>query len=166
MFKVVGSGFIIACCVYFGMNKIKECKKRIDSLGQFRSMISQLRVEIELNNTPLPKAMENIGHRFDNRCFQNCSRQILKIGGQAAFEKSLLECANEYCLNENDILSINVLSSGLGKCDLVNQLKQIDYCISRIDLALEEAKTEFSKKNSVYVSSSVMFGVLVVLILL
>ena len=166
MFKIFGSAFIIACCTYLGVNKIKEMNKRIDGLYEFRAMLIQLRVEIEMKNTPLPYAIKNIGERFNNKCFKSCGEMILKIGGQAAFEKSLRESANQYSFSENEISAIGVLGQGLGRCDLINQLRQIDYCISRIDIALEEAKSELSKKNSIYVSGSVMFGALIVLILL
>ncbi len=166
MYKTVGCIVIIISCLFFGFLKIMELKRRFHYLKEFRMMFEKVRTEISLKMTPLPRTIKKVGNDFSNICFIKCADYISELGGQAAFEKAFNESKKMYSLKSEDIAVVRIFASGIGKCDIHNQLRQMDYSLKMLDESVNEAKEDFKTKQTVYISCSVLAGAFLVLVLL
>lgn len=69
-------------------------------------------------------------------------------------------------LSNNDIKLIKDLGKSLGKIDLINQQKILEYFYRRFNLQLEEAIEEKERKSRVYKNLGVAVGIMIVVILI
>ena len=166
MFKIIGAIIISVAFSLLGYLKCRKITKRHSILLHFNEALSVLRSEIALKKLPLNKAFFKAGSICDNSCFTYCAEKIPSIGSESAFKQAVLKYSEEYCFTKNDTDIILSLAPGLGKCDITNQLRQIDYTLSLLQGAIISAEEEKKEKSKMIMHSSVFAGVAVALILI
>ncbi|MBP3359484.1 MAG: stage III sporulation protein AB [Clostridia bacterium] len=166
MYKAAGALMIIAAFSFVGYSFCRALGRRCSSLEEFRKLFSLLRSEISLKLTPLEKAFAAIGSQYGNSCFILCADKLPELGAQEALINALKSTASEYMLRGEDIELLSAAAVGLGKCDLKNQLKHLDYAVSLIDNSIVRAKKEREEKSRLFMNGAVLSGVMLTLMLL
>ncbi len=166
MYKLTGAVIIMLCFTTFGVYKSLNIRKRLKHLREFRLMIEALRTEISFSATPLESAARKIGERFSNECFKEFARLIPEVGGQRAFERAISMFLDKYSFTARDQSCILLMANGLGRTDVNNQVRQLDYTISELDKIITEASGECSQKTRGYINGSVLVGAFSVLMLM
>lgn len=166
MYKTAGALMIIAVFALAGFSFCRALGRRCSSLEEFRKLFSLLRSEIALKLTPLEKAFASLGVQYGNTCFILCADKLPELGAQEALICALKSTAQEYMLRPEDIEMLSAAAVGLGKCDLKNQLRQLDYAVSLIDNSIIKAKKEREEKSRLFMNGAVLSGVTLTLMLL
>ncbi len=166
MYKIIGGALIMICSYLLGNYLKFKIKKRIRAFDEISFALRQLRSEIELKMIPIPKAMKQIGEELGCMFFSECSKRIMTTGLSGAFKTSLMDVRGSYCFTSDDIAVISSFSSGLGRSNLDGELRQIDYCIEKLDIHSKNVRKEYEQKQTMYVSVSMLVGALIVLVLM
>lgn len=88
------------------------------------------------------------------------------LGAEVSFKRAVLETAEVNNFTKSDTDAILSLASGLGKCDMDNQLKQLDYTVSLLDNAITMSNREKTEKSKMIMHGSVFAGVAIILMLI
>ena len=166
MYKLMGGSIIMLCFITFGVYKSFCIRRRLKCLREFRLMIEALRTEISFCAIPLSRAAREIGERFSNECFIKFAELIPEVGGQRAFEKAVGKFSDKYFFSATDKSCILLMANGIGRTDVGNQIRQLDYTISELDKIIMEASGECSQKTRGYINGSVLVGAFFVLMLM
>jgi len=165
MFKIAGAVLAFASVAAMGYRRSRLLYVRCKTLEDFHRCIFALRCEISLRQTPLEKAFRIIGDRYNNSCFIRCSELIESLGAETAFERAVTELSENSGICEEDYNVISELSSGLGRCDMENQLKRLDYALLRLENAMDEAKGNVKDKAGFFVRTALMAASAIVIAL-
>lgn len=166
MLKLLGALTVLSSFICIGVKKNYELNKRISNITEFRNMCEELRTEICLRNTPIPKAIGAIGKKYSNSIFINWSDLMGQTGVEQAFETAFGRCWDLNCFNKKDFEVLKSVSVGLGRIDLENQLRRLDYSIEQISSYLSDVKAEYANKCRLYLNGSILAGISLVIILI
>lgn len=162
MLKILGSLMISASCVYLGVRRSMNIKKRYNSLVDFQNALSVLSTDIAFRETELKQAFVNT----DNTVFKEAAKYIEKDGIKAAWSKAVKKCASRLCFTEGDCDTLLMLSKRLGMTDTENQIKNLEGVKNMLDLHIKAARYDADRLCRLYTGGGVLTGIFLVLILI
>lgn len=166
MRRFIGGILIVAASAAVGMAKVRDLKRRRDSLRELLSSFELLQAEITFKKTALPEAFARLalnkrtGALFKGVC------EGLGAGVDSAWEKSLDRCVRGLCLSAEDRDLMRSMAGRLGKTDTAGQLAHIGYISERLKAQERAAAEEYRGQAGLYGTGSILVGVLSVLLLI
>ncbi|HIT84920.1 MAG TPA: stage III sporulation protein AB [Candidatus Ornithomonoglobus intestinigallinarum] len=162
MLKIAGGIMIAVSCVYLGLRRSMNLKKRCRSLERIQNALSLLETEIAFKGTELKSALLNTGEPLFKEAACRMDGGTVKTAWNGAVKK----CAMRLCLTEGDVDALAMLGSRLGMTDTENQVKNIDAVKNMLDIHINAARNDAERFCRLYTGGGVLTGIFIVLMLI
>ena len=157
--KLLGSVAIVGGSVFIGKNLSDRLKKRKDSLNAFHTALVMLEGEIAFSANSIDYALKNISNTTEiSECLNYMADELKNIGIRKAWNNGIIKFKDKLCLTDNDVKILQTLSSELGITDRENQIKNIKYVLSILEVAENDANEKFNSHSGLYRNISVSVG--------
>lgn len=164
MYKLSGMMIVFLSFMITGIKKTAELSMRIKHFKEFRCMFEDLRTEISLRGTILPKAVKETGIKYSNACFIKWVEYMTVWGAETGFSKALTETQKKYCFTQSDLQILKCITASLGRIDLENQLRKLDSGIAEADKYINEISLSYNDKKRMYLGGYTLTGVFIILL--
>ncbi|OFW75358.1 MAG: stage III sporulation protein AB [Alicyclobacillus sp. RIFOXYA1_FULL_53_8] len=168
--KLLGAGLVFVSFTGLGFRIARDFRERPRQLRALMQSLRLLQAEIEYSVTPLPLALEQVARRSQAPMvdvFQTAS-DLLKTSDSsvlAAFEEGLAASKAKSAFRAEDYEALEEFGKTLGMSDRVNQSRQLQVTLTRLD-GLEREAREIQKRNErLWQYLGVLTGLLVVILL-
>lgn len=171
MVKIIGSLIIITSGVIGGRVMGYQYKQRTRQLQQFFHALHMLETEISYGQTILPLAVERLArvslepHKDFLKRFQEKLEPGQGLTADQAWQKSIDETAENFCLKTEDWEVLKQYGQGLGSSDDRNQIRQLKVAQKRLEQLESEARAESEKLNRMWNYIGVLTGIALVILL-
>ena len=164
MHRLVGAVLIILAGSMLGFLKSDSLKKRVDGIGKIITGLGLLQTDISYGRKNLKSALQSIGEHQEIDLFKRIAKEIDKNGIREAVSIALSE-DGQYLL-EKDKVPVLALAENLGMTDCGNQEIAIKRAMASLDEAKADAEAQYERLGRLYLSSGVLGGILVAIILI
>ena len=172
MSKLIISIIIVAACGSFGLLKAYGYRERFLLIQDMIKFILELQQEIEYSADPLPKALFKVGVQNDALAYR-MGKLTCELY-ESNRNSTLNQCWNDAfditydgsSLNRTDEIIIKELGSKLGIMSMQGQNRTFEMTVKRLELQLQEAKTDKETKGKMYLSIGFVIGITIVILLI
>lgn len=171
MFKLTGILLILAGCIGWGGNKVREEKNRIRHLRELIGMIKRIQDEISYGKHTMPEICLVLSEccsmpyqlYFKQICEQ--AEQGRGIGVEQAWRQGMGECLRNAPLTEEEkSIAVNLLKN-LGMQEEKMQARNMGQSLDFLERKCRQAEEGFENKSRMILSVSVLTGVFLMILL-
>lgn len=142
--KLLGAGLILSGCTALGFFLSVRKRERLSFIEDMILSLGSFKSEIEIMQTPVPKAIKNCGQKSAEKVFSGDTSSLC----------------------DEDLRAFEAFLSGLSAESLEGQMANADMYLSRLSCAEEKARKEYQKEEKLLKSGGVLFGLLIVFVFL
>lgn len=172
MFKMLGIIMIIGSTVSFGIFSKSAYIQRVKSLSQMIDAINIMQRELKFNHINIEslckKLEKDIKHPL-GIIFKKLNK-IIEINDNLSIEHKWVKTFGKYGefigFLENDLEIIKNIATVLGKFDIDEQIKALEYYKISLGVNLTDAKIRLSKEGNITKTLAVSVGLVLVIILI
>lgn len=130
-------------------------------------VLESLKIEVGFLKEDLSQALIKASKNHTVfKLFYDCTQNLLKLGIDDAWEKSLEKNASSFYFTKEDVEVLKKLSKELGKTDSKNQIRHLDFMSALISELYSGADNELKQKYTIYKSLGAVIGSFLVLLLI
>lgn len=172
MFKTLGIVIILGSFTAFGYLEKLKLSKRTKSLEQIILSLEIMQRELNFNNIHLKPLILILSKQTShpvNKIFKQMHKSIL-IDDDLSIEYKWGKAFKDYgefaSFLQEDIDKIISISSVLGKYDVLEQVKSLEYHKSSLIGNLTQAQRKFSSEGNIIKTIAISVGMIIVIILI
>lgn len=172
MIKVILSVCIICLSTFTGYLIASSYDQRIKQISAFIYSVKLMEAEMNYSRNYILDILKKLSYNNEpciSNFFKKISEEIQKNNGKdfsAIWNDSIYDSFSSSSFSTIDLKLINDLGKSIGKMDLENQQKIFTYFYKRLELQLEDAVNEKTKKSRVYKNLGIAAGVMIVVVLI
>jgi stage III sporulation protein AB len=169
MLKIIGAVLIIGISTLAGFFFSQKFSERCHLLKLWLRILEIFQTEIYFQARLLPDVFRRTALSLDDRYFANAFTWLaasLEFGSDEDFGESWRRFLVETglgILSKNDYLTLNELGNYLGCTDRNDQLAKIKTCRASLEMNLQSAEMEQSKRTGIYRYLGFAMGAIIVL---
>lgn len=163
--KWIGIAIVIMSAALFGGFKSNALKKRVQALKSSYLLLRTVEERTRLEQSSLREILSSLNNEnyalgyVDDFC-----ENIAHFPQPQAIEKAIKESDDP--ITADDRIFLSEFYRSLGKNDLKNELESISAFLRKLDRRIEESKTEYLRKGTLYRKISVLSGLLAAVFLI
>lgn len=144
--------------VYLGFSTRNILKQRVEFFDEIDRFINEFKVNVSFIQLGFNDFIKN---------FQTKSVDFGKLLKMCALDYTIENQKNFYmCITANELELIKKFFASIGKTDVDNQLKELEFFKTQMDQLNTKSKNAYTRYASLSIKLGVLLGVLVVIILL
>jgi stage III sporulation protein AB len=170
--KIAGAACIMAAAAAYGELKARRLAQRLNQLQQFQQSLKLLAVEISFARSVLPEAFQAVGSQCAPpiRDLYHAAAEALAGGKELtageAWREAVRRISPASSFTPADREIIKGIGVSLGASEREGQLQQIRLTERRLELALEEARDDHSRRAKLWRYLGYLGGAAIVILLL
>lgn len=171
MIKLIGSALVIAAATLVGYRIAGRYANRSKQLRQFVTAMRVLETEIHYAATPLPQALQRIGHLLPapvSAFFLEAAAKLRDGRGlkaSEAWQEALTEQKSALALNAADYEVLFNFGQTLGISDRQDQIKHIHLAVAHLNAEETNARDEQQRNEKMWKYLGPLMGLAVVILL-
>ena len=172
MLRLAGCLCILAGCVGWGGNKIREEKKRIRHLQELIRIIRRIQSEIRYGKHTLPEICRILADEGEAWCapyFEEIYRQMMQESGRGlkeAWDGQMKACMQDLPLQEEERDIIMKLPAFLGLQEETRQAMSFSQSVELLGRKCRQAEDAYENRAKMIHSVSILAGLLLSILLL
>lgn len=170
MMKLIGAALVLVSSTGLGFKIARDYRERPRQLRAMMHSLRLLQAEIEYSVTPLPQALGQVAQRSQSpvkHVFETAA-QRLEQGDTSvlvAFQDGLTVSRSKSAYKPEDYEVLDDFLKTLGLSDRVNQSRQLQVTLNRLEGLEREARESQRKNERLWQYLGVLTGLLVVILL-
>lgn len=170
MLKLVGVMLVLGSCGTLGLAARERLRNRVRTLEAMLSALLRIRAEIAGALVPLPTILQELAESKQTVQAQvfgeMCTRMNQQNGLSLAYHWSstFRDMADDLGLQNEEILILRDAATFLGRYAQEQQLRNLDYTITRLEEVRHTACEELCKRGGVYRTCGIAAGIVAVLV--
>lgn len=170
MIKLLGAGLVLVSSTGLGFRIARDYRERPRQLRALMQSLRLLQAEIEYSMTPLPLALSQVADRSQPPVNQVFQRAAQRLGtGQTsvlvAFQDGISVNRSKSAYKKEDYEVLDEFVKTLGLSDRVNQSRQLQVTLTRLEGLEKEAREAQRKNERLWQYLGVLSGLMVVILL-
>jgi len=169
LLRMIGAACIVAMGYALGRLAVENMQLRPRHIRAVRTMLEQLRSEMDYGLTPIPELMRRIaGQQPDPvATFARAVLTHLRSGEPArqAWQAALTDVYPLTALTQGDLEALTVLGRTLGTSHVEDQVRHIELAVSRLEHNLQEAVAQREENAKLYTYLGVIASLALVIVL-
>lgn len=172
MLDWMGALLVVGACSTLGLAARERLRQRVRVLDSMLAALAFLRAEIEGLSTPLPDVLHRLAaadQPVQAQVFgEICRRMAAQNGLSLSFHwnSTFRDLADDLALQEEEIAILRDASNFLGRYDVQQQLRSLDYTTERLEACRRNACEVLCHRGNIYRLGGFAAGVVVVICLL
>jgi len=168
-FKLAGAVMLVLACGLLGLEQARRLERRPREVGELRTLLQQLEMEINYTATPLPEALYKTGRRANEPLAESFRLVAAALeegrGREEAWERGLSHLKLESHMEAEELEILRRLSGNLGLSAAEDQLKQLSLAREQLRLVEERALLAADRGQKLWRSLGFLMGMGFALIL-